>query len=131
MIYFGATAAVSGPGTKKNLLENAFFCVRAPINGCNLTHPRQSRARINASQTPLEAEWMMDVADATIKAGLTRETAQPVLETISARLEGHEPEQGLHIRECYDLVHHRPSPEYERIYNETKEELASLGLCFE
>jgi hypothetical protein len=72
----------------------------------------------------------MEVADATIKAGLTRETAQPVLETIAGKLEDWEPEEGLHIQECCDLVRHQPRPEYERIYGETKEELASLGLCF-
>ena len=74
---------------------------------------------------------MMEVADATQRAGLTRETAQPVMQAIAARLEGRAPEDGLPIQECYDLVHHRPSPNYERIYQETREELASLGLCYD
>jgi methylamine--corrinoid protein Co-methyltransferase len=128
IICFGGTPSVSGPGHKSHLLELAFSAIQSAINGCNLYFPRQGKARMNASQTPLEAEWMMEVADATIKAGLTRGTAQPVLEAIVARLEGWEPEEGLQIQECYDLVHHKPSLEYERIYKETKEELISLGL---
>ena len=131
IVSFGARAGASGPGTRTHLLEIAFACVQAPINGSNLAHPRQTRARMNAAQTPLEAEWMMEVADATQRAGLTRETAQPVMEAIAAQLEGRAPEDGLPIQECYDLVHHRPSPNYERIYQETREKLASLGLCFD
>ena len=131
IICFAGGGAASGPGTETHLLELAMGCVKAPINGCNLYIPRQSRARMDASQTPLEAEWMMEVADATIKAGLTRETAQPVLEGIAARLEGRAPEEGLHIQRCYDLVHHMPSPEYEALYRQVKEELAAMGLCFD
>ncbi len=131
LISFGGNLSVSGPGRTSYLLELAFNCVRSTIDGCNLYFPRQGKARMNASQTPLEAEWLMEVADATIQAGLTRATAQPVLEAIAARLEDQEAEEGLHVQECYDLVHHQPSPEYERVYGETKEELASLRLCFE
>jgi hypothetical protein len=32
------------------------------------------------------------------------------------------------IRECYDLVNHRPKPEYLRIYLQLKDELVRLGL---
>jgi len=45
-------------------------------------------------------------------------------------LEGRQPEPGMSIQECYDLVNHKPKPEYERIYLGVKERLASLGLLF-
>ena len=121
----------AGPGTETSLLEVAIRSIEAPLNGSNLYAIRHSRAQINAGQTPLEAEWMLEVADATQRAGLTRETAGEILWKLAKKLEDRQPEPGFPITECYDLVHHRPSPEYERIYKETKEELASLGLCFE
>jgi hypothetical protein len=121
----------AGPGTETNLLEIAIRSVEAPINGCNLYAVRHSRAKMNAGQTPLEAEWMCEVADATQRAGLTRETANELLWTLAERLKGRSPEAGEPITECYDLVHHRPSPEYQRIYQQVKEEIASLGLRFQ
>ena len=121
----------SGPGTENSLLEIAIRSIEAPINGSNLYAVRHSRARMNAGQTPLEAEWMQEVADATQRAGLTRETAVEVLWSLANRLESRQPESGYHISECYDLVHHKPSPEYEQLYKGTKEELGSLGLSFD
>ncbi len=121
----------SGPGTETSLLEIAIRSIEAPLNGCNLYAVRHSRAQMNAGQTPMEAEWMLEVADATQHAGLTRETADGILRRLAQKLDGRVPEPGYPITECYDLIHHRPSPQYERVYRETREELASLGLCFE
>lgn len=120
----------SGSGTQTGLIENAIRSIEAPINGASLYAFRRSRAKMNAGQTPLEAEWMLEVADATQRAGLTRETAAPILWKLAEKLKGRAPEEGQAIQECYDLVNHRPSPEYERIYVDLKEELAGLGLAF-
>ncbi|MHB1413702.1 MAG: monomethylamine:corrinoid methyltransferase [Chloroflexota bacterium] len=120
----------SGPGTENNLLESAIRCVEAPINGANLYAPRHCRARMNAGQTPLEAEWMLEVSDATLRAGLDRAKAGDVLWKINERLNGRQPEPGFTIQECYDLVRHRPSREYHEIYLGVKEYLAELGLAF-
>lgn len=120
----------SGPGTENNLLESAVRCIEAPINGANLYAPRHSRARMNAGQTPLEAEWMLEVSDATIRTGMDRGEAGEVLWQIAERLKNRPPEPGYTIQECYDLVHHRPSKEYHDIYLRTKEFLAGLGLEF-
>ncbi|CEP67241.1 Monomethylamine methyltransferase MtmB [Moorella glycerini] len=120
----------SGPGTENNLLESAIRCIEAPLNGANLYAPRHSRSRLNGGQTPLEAEWMLEVSDATIRAGLDRVRAGEILKKIAAKLEGRQPEQGYLIQECYDLVHHRPSEQYKAIYEGVKEELSKLGLAF-
>jgi hypothetical protein len=40
------------------------------------------------------------------------------------------PEDGAPIQACYDLMHHRPSPAYEKIYLSVKADLARLGLAF-
>ena len=120
----------SGSGTETALIETAIRSIEAPLNGASLYAYRRSRAKMNAGQTPLEAEWMLEVADATQRAGLTRATATPLLWTLAEKLQGRVPEEGFPIQECYDLVHHRPSPAYERIYLEVKADLARLGLAF-
>ena len=35
--------------------------IEAPINGMNLYAPRHCRTTVNHGQTPLEAEWMIEV----------------------------------------------------------------------
>jgi len=120
----------SGPGTETNLIEVAIRSIEAQINGGNLYAVRHSRAQMNAGQTPLEAEWMVEVADATLRAGLDRERAGQVCRALVGRLVGRKPEPGHTIQECYDLLHHRPLPDYERVYHQLKEELAALGLDF-
>ena len=70
---------------------------------------------------------MLEVADATQGAGLTRETAAAILWKLAGKLEGRTPEPGYPITECYDLVHHKPGPEYERVYKAVKAE--SLRSC--
>ena len=42
-----------------------------------------------------------------------------------------QPEPGLPIQECYDLVRHEPLPNYRQVYQRVKEELAALGLTFD
>jgi methylamine--corrinoid protein Co-methyltransferase len=120
----------SGSGTETGLIENAIRSIEAPLNGASLYAVRCSRAQMNAGQTPLEAEWMLEVADATQRAGLTRETATPILWALAEKLKGRVPEEGAPIQECYDLVNHRPRPAYEKIYLSVKAELARLGLAF-
>ncbi len=51
----------SGPGTETHLVETSLRSIEAAINGANLYAPRHSRALINAGQTPVEAELMVEV----------------------------------------------------------------------
>jgi len=120
----------SGPGTESSLLEVAFRTIEATINGANLYAPRHSRARMNAGQTPLEGEFMIEVSDATLAAGLDRQRGGELLEKLTKKLAGRHPEPGFAIQECYDLVNHKPSPDYERIHQQVKEQLTELGLVF-
>lgn len=120
----------SGPGTKTSLLEISLRTIEATINGANLCVPRHVRPRMNAGQTPLEAEFMIEVSDATIAAGIDRQHGVELLTRLMRKLEDKNPEVGFTIEECYDLVNHRPKPEYNKVYMEVKEQLASLGLAF-
>ena len=131
-ILFGGGGGRSGPGCETHLLEIAAGSAAAPINGANIWITRQWRARMNASQSPLDAEFSYEVATAVMRAGLTRDTASDLVLKIGEKLKGRAVEAPYHdIREFYDLVHHRPLPEYEKVYLKVKEEIASLGLSFE
>lgn len=129
-IRFGGNIGQSGPGTETHLLEQAIGAITAAINGSNLYIPRQHRAQMNASQTPLEAEWMYEVSSSIIKAGLDRASAGELIRRASGLLNGRPVEEPLPIDQTYDLVHHRPLPSYEKVYLEVKDKLASLGMPF-
>lgn len=118
----------SGPGTELNLLEGAMQSTEAPINGMNLYAPRHCRTTVNHGQTPLEAEWMIQVSDAVIEQGFDRNGANELLSRIAKRIESEKPAEGFDIDQCYDLVNHKPLPEYEKVYIKAKAELAEMGL---
>jgi len=85
---------------------------------------------MNAGQTPVEAEFMVEVSDAVLKAGLDRSRASEMLVKLAEKLSTRQPRPGYTIQECYDLVNHRPSPEFQKIYMSVKEELSTMGLDF-
>ncbi len=118
----------SGPGTELNLLENAMQSIEAAVNGMNLYAPRHCRTTTNHGQTPLDAEWMIEVSDAVIEQGYDRSGADELMAEISKRFEGQQPAAGFDITECYDLVRHKPRPEFERAYSAVKNQLKEFGL---
>lgn len=130
-ILFIGAGGTCGPGCENQLLEVAFRAVTIPINGANVHITRQFRARMNASISPLDAEWAYEVATAVMKSGLTRESAGDLVLKIGDMLKGRVSEAPYHdIREFYDMVHHKPLPAFEKAYLKVKEEVAKLGLDF-
>ena len=119
----------SGPGTDLCLWEGAMQSIEAPINGMNLYAPRHCRTTVNHGQTPLEAEWMIEVSDAVIEQGFDRQAGNELLGRIAARFENQKPAEGYDIGECYDLVHHQPKEPYREIYSSVKAELREMGLA--
>ncbi len=119
----------SGSGTELSLLEIAMQSMEAPINGMNLYAPRHCRTTTNRGQTPLEAEWMIEVSDAVIEQGLDRKEANEFLAKLAKIFQGRKPQEGYEITECYDLVNHRPKPDYERAYMDVKKQLREMGLA--
>jgi methylamine--corrinoid protein Co-methyltransferase len=120
----------SGPGTETRLLALAMGCIAAPINGANLNTSRHQRAKMNTGLTPLEPEWRYEVCLASVRSGLDRQSAPAVLEALADKLHGREVEPAQSITECYDLVHHRPLPDYEQIYLRVKADLTAMGVDF-
>jgi hypothetical protein len=130
-ILFISPPAISGPGCETQLLEVARRAVGIPINGANVHICRQGRAHMNASQSPLEQEWAFEVASAVMHNGLNRQTAGELVRKIGDELRTRTPEAPYDdIREFYDMVHHKPLPEYEKAYLRTKEVISALGLTF-
>jgi methylamine--corrinoid protein Co-methyltransferase len=118
----------SGPGTELCLIEGAMQSIEAPINGMNLYAPRHCRTTTNHGQTPLEAEWMIEVSDAVINQGFDRQGANELLHRLAKSFEGKKPAEGFDITECYDLIHHRPLPQYQKVYVDVKKQLTDIGL---
>ncbi len=118
----------SGPGTDLCLWEGAMQSVEAPINGMNLYAPRHCRTTVNHGQTPVEAEWMIEVSDAVIEQGFDREGGNELLGRIAKKFENRQPLVGYDITDCYDLIHHQPKEEYANIYQTVKKELKGMGL---
>ena len=73
---------------------------------------------------------MIEVADATMKAGLDRGQASEVLSKLAEELKTRQPEPGFTIQECYDLVNHKPTPDFMDAYKKVKDRLSELGLDF-
>lgn len=131
MASFCAGPLASGPGTRSGLIELAITSLVSLVNGGNISHGRQHRARMNAAQDPLMPEWKIEVVNAAIRAGLNRERADPLLFALQALITDQPVERGVSdVRECYDWVNHLAKPEYETIYLGVKEELAKMGLAF-
>jgi hypothetical protein len=118
----------SGSGTELNLLEIAMQSIEAPINGMNLYAPRHCRTTTNHGQTPLEAEWMIEISDAVIEQGIDKKSANELLIRLAERLKGEKPQEGYSITECYDLVYHKPNSDYEKKYIDVKKQLREMGL---
>ena len=131
-ILFIGAGGICGAGCENHLLEVAFRAITMPINGANVHITRQFRARMNASQSPLDAEFAYEVATAAMRAGLTRESASDLMLKMDDKMKGKVAEAPYNdIREFYDLVHHKPLPEFEKVYLKLKEELSALGLNFD
>jgi hypothetical protein len=128
-ICLGDLGGQSGPGTETHLMEGGINAIRKAVNGANLWTPRQARARMNASMTPLESEFLIEVGDAIIKSGMTRKEANIIIKNLTDKIEGQDVEDGPNdIRECYDLVHHRPTEAYRQIYQKVKNQFIDSGV---
>ena len=131
-ILFMGAGGHSGPGSENHLWEVAYRAIGIPINGANVHITRQHRARMNASQSPLDAEWSYEVATAVMRAGLDRESGSDLVQKVAEKLKGRVPDAPYNdIREFYDLVRHKPLPAFEKAYLKVKDEMASLGLNFD
>ncbi len=65
-----------------------------------------------------------------MRAGFDRGRASDVLSKLAEKLSACKPEPGYAIQECYDLLNHKPHPDFADAYKKVKDELSKLGLEF-
>jgi len=115
--------------TESHLEELILRSIEAAINGANLYVPRVSRSRMNGGQTPVDAELMIEASDATVRMRIKRDEVYEMFKPVITKLtKNPAPELGKLITECYDLKHHRPSPEYQRLISRVKMDFEDCGL---
>jgi len=131
VLFGGVGTGGVGPGSEMCLREKALSAFVSTITGSNLYIPRAFRPNLDEGQTPLEVEFMVEVSDATLKAGIRRKEGSRIVKRMCERYVGKPIPTSKSIRECYDLIRHRPSREYEETYERVKDDLVEMGLRFE
>ena len=123
--------AAAGPATKMYFYEAAAanLCfVPSGYGGVQTVHP--AKAVIDDGVTPLEARFCVEVAQAA--TGMSAEQANDLVNQL---LEKYETEidkapAGERYQACFDLETGKAADDYLRLYEEAKNELASLGIPF-
>jgi methylamine--corrinoid protein Co-methyltransferase len=120
---------VGGPGTKDILYETAAMTLASVPSGIALMEGVQSAmGRHTAHVSGLEARFMGEVAHAA--QGLTRKEADPLVRRLIASYAPGQAEMriGQPFDKVYDLDTVQPTPDWLRLYEEVRQELAEMGL---
>ncbi len=124
--------AAAGPCTKMYFYEAAAFdlsCVTSGYGSVQTVHP--AKAVIDDGVTPLEARFCAELADTL--AGMKAEQANELVNRLLGKYEKEveNAPTGKRYQECFDLKTGKPSDDYLRLYEEAKDELASLGITLQ
>jgi methylamine--corrinoid protein Co-methyltransferase len=122
---------VAGPGTKMLLYETLVGMTNMGVSGVsNVVGTRSAGGRRTNHLSPLEHKFGGEVFKAA--AGRTREQGNEILKRIIPKYEDQlrNPPDGQPFQECYDVERLQPTPEWQRMYDEVKEEAAQLGMHF-
>lgn len=127
----GLGYAAAGPATKMYFYEAAAVIlgiVPSGYGGVQTVHPAQ--AVIDDGVTPLEARFCVEVAHAA--TGMSAEQANDLVKQLLPKYEQQidNAPAGERYQACFDLETGKPSDDYLRLYEEAKNELASLGIPF-
>jgi len=121
----------SGAMTKELLYEVAANSIVVTVSGGHLEGVGSADGRV-PNGTGLEVRLMGEVGKAVAKQGMTREEANRLVLKLLEKYEHvfSEPEKyvGKRFDEAYDMATVTPLPEWERMYQEVKEELKDMGL---
>jgi methylamine--corrinoid protein Co-methyltransferase len=122
---------VAGPGTKMLLYETLVGMTNMAVTGVsNVVGTRSAGGRRTNHLSPLEHKFGGEVFKGA--AGMTRAQANEIVKQIIPKYEDQLKDQpdGLSFQECYDVERLEPVPEWQRMYDEVKEEAAGLGFPF-
>jgi methylamine---corrinoid protein Co-methyltransferase len=119
-----------GPGTKTMLYENSAFVVAATASGQSLTESCHSTSGGSISQhtSGIDARICGEVTHAV--RGFSREHANEVVKQILPRYldQLDKKPYGKPFEEVYDVDNVEPTPEWQGMYEEVREDLIQLGL---
>lgn len=123
--------AVAGPCTRMYFYEAAavsLACVPSGYGGLQTVIP--AKAVLDDGITPMEGLFNVEMAHAAtgVEAGQANEWVNRLLEKYEHRIE--DSPRGQRYQECYDLKTRKPKEEYVRLHDETKGELARMGVPF-
>ncbi|HLB46007.1 MAG TPA: monomethylamine:corrinoid methyltransferase [Anaerolineales bacterium] len=120
---------VAGPGTKMLLYETLVGMTNMGASGVShVTGTRSAGGRLTNYLSPLEHRFGGEVYKAS--AGMTREHANEIARRFIPKYEDQlrEPPDGMSFTECYDVEQLKPIPEWQRMYDEVREEAIQAGL---
>ncbi|NQS92049.1 MAG: monomethylamine:corrinoid methyltransferase [Chloroflexi bacterium] len=124
--------AVGGPGTKTLLYECIASTVMMTVSGgSRILGPRSATGSITGHFSGLEARFTGELLTAASK--LDRNTAEEIVQKAYSKYEKELAQKpyGLHFKDVYDLKSIQPTAEWEKMYEEVKNEVTGWGLSFD
>ena len=133
MICGGGGATAAGPGTEQQLFEIAALAIVSSVAGGHIFHGFRKSKLVKPNQgSGMEPRWGGETAKAALS--LTREEANEVVLSLLGQYEGSlTPErapEGYAFQELYDTEKVTVRPDYFRLYEKVKSELAKRGLDY-
>ncbi len=132
LVYTDDPFCMCGPGTDELLYEVAQHAIIGEV--CSYTqHGVGSTGGNNVDHhSGLECGFQGEVAQATTRAGFTREQANDIALKLMEKYKDtfKNPKRGKPFNEVYDVKSVTPTQEWQDCYRRVKEELTRLGLEF-
>ena len=118
------------PGSDQYAYEFAALELACVTSGSNVSGPRPAEPLGFNNVSPLMARLFAEVAHAA--AGMSRETAAPIVEALYGRYKDRlllqDAPRGLPFEQLYDVTTLQPTAEHQQLYDRVKEELVRLGI---
>lgn len=129
LLTHGIANQVSGPGTKELLYETIVGVSTIAASGASLsTGPRSAGGKLEDFLTPLECRFCAEISHKAAGLPLTKinEIAKILLPKYEEAIKN--PNIGKSVNEVYDLKTFKPKEEWQKIYDEVKQEAIDLGI---
>jgi methylamine--corrinoid protein Co-methyltransferase len=124
------TGPAGGPGTKTILYENAAFAIAMTVSGQSVMEASHSAAggRIARHASGLDAKICGEVVHSV--AGMSRAQANELVTQLVGLYEKDLPNNpvGKPFEEVYDIDKVEPTPEWQGMYDEVRNELIHMGI---
>ncbi len=131
LILASMNKPASGPGTKSILYENSALTIANVASGISVVESSMSASGVNHKHASgLDSKICGEVAHAA--QGMERTEANEIVKKLSDLYEPALEKKpiGKPFDEVYDVERIQPTPEWQGLYDEVKNELIGLGLGF-